>query len=268
MTNEFPQLSRDLSLLSRLIRGGFVRTISNRSLLLITSLFYLLVVLMLSGLWRAAAEANGGSVVGYSTTALVWYAVTTEAAILVIPQRLIEMIGQDIIDGRIETDIALPTPVVNLRFGAEFGQSLAKLVAVGVVGFIFGIVVGGLPVSWAGLALGIPSLMLAVAVNIAFQLALIGATFWVRESKSSWFLQQKLVFLFGGMLLPLEVLPRSLEIASKIMPFSSMAYAPARLISGHVEPQWLAIQVGWLAVLWSLAVVVFRRGERRYVAAP
>ena len=43
----------------------------------------------------------------------------------------------------------------------------------------------------------------------------------------------------------------------------AMAYAPARLASGHVEPELLLVQLAWLVGLSVLAVGVFARGERR-----
>ncbi len=50
---------------------------------------------------------------------------------------------------------------------------------------------------------------------------------------------------------------------AKALPFAAMAYAPARLASGHVEPVLLAVQLGWLVVLLGCAVAVFAAGERR-----
>ena len=45
-----------------------------------------------------------------------------------------------------------------------------------------------------------------------------------------------------------------------------MAYAPARLASGHFEPWLLVVQLAWIAVLAVAAVAVFRVGERRLQA--
>jgi hypothetical protein len=42
-----------------------------------------------------------------------------------------------------------------------------------------------------------------------------------------------------------------------------MAYVPARLASGHVEPWLLLEQLAWLAVLAAAAVAMFDAGERR-----
>jgi ABC-2 type transport system permease protein len=93
--------------------------------------------------------------------------------------------------------------------------------------------------------------------------AFAAVAFWVRDARSTWFLYQKLVFVLGGMLLPLEVLPDGLAAVARWLPFLTMAYAPARLASGHVEPYLLAVQAGWLVVLALAAARVFALGERR-----
>ena len=87
-------------------------------------------------------------------------------------------------------------------------------------------------------------LVLAVGCNLVAQHAFAGAAFWLRDARSTWFLYQKLVFLLGGMLLPLEFLPTGLGDVARALPFAAMAYAPARLASGHVEPWLLLVQVG------------------------
>jgi ABC-type uncharacterized transport system permease subunit len=48
-----------------------------------------------------------------------------------------------------------------------------------------------------------------------------------------------------------------------VLPFMAMAYAPARLVSGHFEPWLLLVQLAWLAALSLAATAVFRSGERR-----
>jgi ABC-2 type transport system permease protein len=105
--------------------------------------------------------------------------------------------------------------------------------------------------------------VLAIMCNLVAQHTFAAAAFWVRDARSAWFLYQKLVFILGGMLLPLEVLPDGLEAIAKALPFMAMAYAPARLASGHVEPQLLLVQLGWLVALCIAASAVFAAGERR-----
>jgi ABC-2 type transport system permease protein len=124
-------------------------------------------------------------------------------------------------------------------------------------------VLGGAPPSWWSLTLVVPSLVLAITCNLVAQHAFAGVSFWVRDARATWFLYQKLVFIVGGMLLPLEVLPAAMTKVALWLPFMAMAYAPSRLASGHAEPWLLARQGFWLVALSGLAVAVFARGERR-----
>jgi len=230
--------------------------------LIVAGVFYLMVTAILAGLWRAAADASGGTVVGYTAAALVWYVATSEAATIALPPRMIEDIGNDIGSGTIGVEMLRPTSVLWLRIATEVGQMLPRLGVCVVVGCFFASVTVGAPPDGAAIALAAPALVLAIALNIVTQHVFASAAFWILDAKATWFLYQKLVFVTGGMLLPLEVLPDSLETITKLLPFSAMAYIPARLASGHFEPELIAIQVAWLAVLGTAAHLSFRAGER------
>jgi len=95
------------------------------------------------------------------------------------------------------------------------------------------------------------------------QHAVAGISFWLRDTRAAWFLYQKLVFILGGMLLPLEVLPDVLRHVASALPFAAMAYVPARTAAGHVAPGLLLVQAGWLVVFVVAALAVFGAGERR-----
>ena len=225
--------------------------------------FYALVLVIFSALWSAATRANGGSIAGYDDRALLWYVAAAEGSVIATKPRMIENIGWDISSGAIVIEMLRPASVVGLRLAAELGEALVRLVSALLVGAVIVWLYVGPPPSAAALALAVPSTVLALACNLAAQHAFAGAAFWLRDARSTWFLYQKLVFLVGGMLLPLEFLPATLEAIAKVLPFAAMAYAPARLASGHVEPALLAVQLGWLTVLLGCAVAVFAAGERR-----
>src|SRR5207237_354650 len=170
--------------------------------------------------------------------------------------------GWDLASGTIATEMLRPASVLGLRLAAELGEALVRLACALAVGATVVWLEVGSPPSPAA-ALAVPAMVLAVACNLAAQHAFAGAAFWLRDARSSWFLYQKLVFLLGGMLLPLEFLPGPLAVAARVLPFSTMAYAPARLMSGHTEPWLLAVQAAWLAALVAAAAGVFHAGERR-----
>ena len=247
-------------------RGGWQRTTADRSALIVNTGFYVMVSGVLAAVWATATDAAGGSIVGYTTTAIVWYVITTEASIMSLPMRLIEEVGDDIGSERVAIEMLRPTPVLVVRVATEVGRMLPRLLLHLAVGGLLATAIVGPPPVASALALAVPALVLAVVINLVAQHAFAAAAFWVRDAKATWFLYQKLVWVLGGMLLPLEVLPSTLEAAAKVMPLMTIAYAPARLASGHFEPWLLVVQVGWLVALTALATFVFGAGQRRLVS--
>jgi ABC-2 type transport system permease protein len=240
-------------------------TASDPAGLVFTAAFYLLATGVLSTLWATAAESAGGSIAGYTTTALIWYIATSEATTIPLPARLVERLGDDIGSGRVEVELLRPVSPLWVRLANETGALLPRLGLCAAIGTVYALVMAGSPPSLAGLALAVPALVLATVANLVAQHAFAAAAFWLREARSAGFLYQKVVFVLGGMLLPLEVLPDQIETAARWLPFAAMAYVPARLASGHVEPQLLAVQVVWLVILALAAARVVTAGERRLV---
>ncbi len=244
-------------------RTAALRVLAERGGLAVTLVFYVLVVAVLAGLWRAAVDANGGNVAGYGVAAITWYVAMTEATTVSMRQRLIGDVGREIGSGAIAVELLRPAPVLGVRLASELGYVLPRLAACFVTGAVLCVVTAGPPPGTAALVLAAPSLLLAVACNLVAQYAFAGVAFWLRDAGSAWFLYQKLVFIVGGMLIPLEALPDWLQRISSVLPFRAMSYTPARLASGHFEPMLVVQQVGWLVVLCVLAGAVFRAGERR-----
>lgn len=239
------------------------RATADRGGLAFAFVFTAIVVGVIGALWRAAAGASGGEVVGYTAAALTWYIATSEAATVALDVRLIETVGDDIVSGAVATEMLRPAPVLGVRMASQLGRALPCLVLCFATGAGVAAVTVGAPPEPAALALAAPSLALAVTCNLLAQHGVAAAAFWIRDARSGWFLYQKLVFILGGMLMPLQVLPDGLARVAAALPFSAMAYVPARLASGHVEPELLLVQAGWVVVLGALAAAAFAAGERR-----
>lgn len=239
------------------------RVLANRGSFLVSLGFYVAVTGVLSSVWRIAAEAKGGAVVGYTAVALTWYIATSEAVTISLNARMIEETGDAIASGAIAVELLRPVSTLVVRVAMELGASLPRLGAIIVVGAVYARAFGG-PVPHLGAALlSLPAMVLAITCNLVAQHGFAAASFWVRDSRSAWFLYQKLVFVVGGMLMPLEVLPDGMETVARFLPFMAMAYAPARLASGHFEPMLLLVQGAWLAVIAVATAAVFTRGEER-----
>lgn len=239
------------------------RVLRDRGQLVFVAGFYTVVASVLATLWRTAAATNGGAVAGYSGVQLTWYIAASEAVTIALNVRLIEVIGDDIASGAIAVELLRPASVLGVRVSSEIGRCLPRLGVCAGIGVLMSLLTGGGVPRVSALLLAVPALVLAVTCNLVAQHAFAGVAFWLRDARSMWFLYQKLVFVLGGMLLPLQVMPDWLHAIAAWLPFAAMAYVPARLASGHFEPELLLVQFGWLVVLWFVATSVFAAGERR-----
>jgi ABC-2 type transport system permease protein len=248
------------------MKSGMKRTIGAPGEVMVRTGFYAVIVVVFAALWRAATDSNGGSLAGYDYRALLWYVAGAEAAVIATKPRLIEDIGFAIGDGTISIEMLRPVSIVGFRIAVELGEALIRLVAALAMGTFLVMMFAGPPPSLAGVLVAIPALPLAVVINLAAQHAFAAAAFWMDDAKGTWFLYQKLIFLLGGMLLPLELFPGWLHQVATFLPFWTMAYVPARALAGRPDPLLLVVQVFWLGALLALAFGVFRVGERRLQA--
>lgn len=245
------------------VRSAAQRVVADRGGLGVTLAFYLVIVATLTGLWRVAAGANGGELEGYTAVALTWYIVTSEAAIVSVDARLIRAVGEDIAQGTVAVEMLRPASVLGVRMATEVGRGLPRAGLLLVAGASLAMLVAGGPPRPATLLLAVPSLALAIVANLFAQHTTAAVAFWLRDAGSAWFLYLKAVFILGGMIIPLELLPGALERSAVFLPFRAMAYAPARLAAGFAEPHLLVEQVVWIGVLGLLAAAAFRAGEQR-----
>lgn len=242
--------------------AGFRRLVVSPGELVARACFYGVIIGVLSSLWRAAAGAAGGSVVGYDAAAITWYVVFSEASVNGTKFRLIEHIGTEIGSGAFSVEMLRPVRAVAFRIAGEIGDGIVRLGAMVVAGTLLGTLIAGPPPDAFSYSLALVSAVLAIGCNLAAQHAFAAMAFWQHEAKGAWFLYQKLVFILGGMLLPLQIFPAWLESAAWVAPFWTMSYAPARLAAGFTEPALLAGQLAWLVALSAAAAAAFGAGER------
>jgi viologen exporter family transport system permease protein len=114
------------------------------------------------------------------------------------------------------------------------------------------------------------SLVLAYVVCFLFKLVLGFTAFWLTNIQAVISLSDVLVYLFGGILIPLQLLPSALQQFALFLPLQSMFAFPLSVLLGRAQGtdmfMGLAGQLVWCVVLWLLATIMWRFGLRRYEA--
>ena len=219
--------------------------------------FFWVLLLIFSRLWAAVGPRSG-----FGAVALVWYLALTELVALSTPF-LALAIEDDVQRGDVAYKMALPTSYLWARFAEAVGDMTVRFLSLATFGlagaYLFA---GGLPGDPRGILLAVPLAYLAALLMVLLQ-AIVGlSAFWLQQATPLHWIVQKLLFVFGGLLFPLEIYPAWLSGIAMATPFSAMLHGPARLAFG-LDVAWfgwvfLRLLV-WGVLLAVLAVLVHRR---------
>lgn len=117
-------------------------------------------------------------------------------------------------------------------------------------------------------------LFLAVSLifgGILFALleALSGLTaFWLTEIRPVTRLKETVISLFGGMLIPITLMPHTLFNLANILPFKYMFYVPISILLGKSANPLLdvVIQIGYIILFYLLYKFIWNLGIKKYEA--
>ncbi|MFM8322983.1 MAG: ABC transporter permease [Chloroflexota bacterium] len=213
-------------------------------------------------LWRVTLQSAGTSEInGLTLHSTLWYLMMAETIELSRP-RLGNTISDAVKDGSIAYILSKPYDFLLYHYSSAMSETLFRAGLNALVGGTLVWLLVGAPPSLAGLPVVLPALLGAWTLNFCIS-ALIGlSAFWVEDISAFLWIYQKLSFILGGLLIPLDFYPDWLQTITRALPFAAMTYGPARLFVSPSLPallSTLAMQAAWIAGLAALLALVYRR---------
>lgn len=254
-----------------IVRVAFWQRLSERAVLIGRVTFYFLVLLVFSCVWRTLFSAHpehaGRGAGGVRTAAdYVWYLALTEWVMLSQPSLYLE-IESDVRSGDVAYQLTRPMSYVGGKLAEGMGDLLLRLLLLAPFGLLFARLISG---QWADpLSLGCAALVGALAALVMLlAYAAIGlCAFWLHDTTPVYLVWQKLMFVLGGLMVPLSLYPEWLRDLARLLPFSSFLYEPGRLVlegSASFDPVVVLELLSWL-VLGVLGVAGLERLGRRSI---
>jgi ABC-2 type transport system permease protein len=112
------------------------------------------------------------------------------------------------------------------------------------------------------------SLLMAFLLGFLMDACIGLVGFWFLEVSSLLFVYMLLNFFLSGHMFPLDLLPEPWRTIVNFMPLKYLAYFPAAVFLGKVDPSRLWLEIGieaaWLGFFVVLARVLYARGLKRY----
>lgn len=233
--------------------------------LAVGSVMIVLFLWVFAQLWRVTYGAVGAQrIAGMSLGDTLWYLMVAETIILSRP-RLNRVIAQQVRDGSVAYLLNKPYHFLLYQASVGMGDTVLRLLINALTGSIMVWLLVGPPPAPAGIPLVLIAMLLAWCIDFCIS-ALIGLSAFITEDVTAFeWIYSKILFILGGLLIPLDFYPTWLQTIAKSLPFAYTVYGPARLF---VDPslsrfgQLVLLQGMWLILLGGLVTWLFNRGMR------
>jgi ABC-2 type transport system permease protein len=149
----------------------------------------------------------------------------------------------------------------------QFSNSMGETIFRALVNALFGSAVVwwlvGPPPSALGWVFAFVAILGTWVLNFCITCLIGLSAFLVEDVSAFMWIYQKLVFILGGFLIPLDFYPGWLQTIAKALPFAAMIYGPSKLL---VSPsvaffgQVMLMQGVWILALGTVLSISFRRG--------
>jgi ABC-2 type transport system permease protein len=231
--------------------------------LLSRSLAIVLFMWVFAQLWRTTYSTLGqASISGLSLRETLWYLMLAETIVLSKP-RLSQAIAQMVKDGSIAYLLNKPYNFLLYQVSVGLGDTVLQMGGNLLAGGLIVWLLAGPPPAPLGWPLVLLAVMAAWLIDFCLS-ALIGlAAFITEEVRAFEWIYQKILFILGGLLIPLDFYPDWLQKVALATPFAYTIYGPARLFVEPTLDRFLRVFLGqtlWLVGLGLLLVFLYRRG--------
>jgi len=116
----------------------------------------------------------------------------------------------------------------------------------------------------------LPALLMAWGLRFFWGYWIALLAFWATRADALLALQDSFIFLLGGLVAPIRLLPDGMRALATLLPFRYMVAFPVELLTGRLPPNEVTygflIQAGWLLVTLALYTVLWRKGLKHYTA--
>ncbi len=253
---------------------GLQNTLVYRWNFLLRSVFEVIPLLGTVFLWRAIFASRHEPVGGYGFGSMIYYFLLTNLVTnLITPTEDEWQIAADIREGQINSLLVKPLDYLGYRVSLFLGYRVTYSALT--LPLVLGLFVCfsryvTLPRHGETWAWGLLSLTLAAFLQFFVTYAVAMLAFWILEISTVVFIVYSFEYFLSGHLFPLDLLPGGVRRLTDWLPFSYELFFPVAVIQESIRGpalyQGLVIQAVWVAVMWGVGQLMWRRGVRRYQA--
>jgi ABC-2 type transport system permease protein len=233
---------------------------------LIRSLFLLVILYVFIQLWSVTFEGVGSTrIAGYTFEQIIWYLIFAEAFVLAAPKVSLK-VEEEVLKGDIGYQLTRPMSYLLFHYASYMGEAFVRVAVNLVIGGALGLLLFGLPdfgFGWLGfLIVMVGSYTLHYLITMMVGLCAL----WVEEVRGIDFVYNKLLFTIGGMMIPLEMMPETLQKVCEFLPFQAIVYFAAKtavLFDLQEMFKMMGLQALWAVLLAVILTLLYAKGVKK-----
>lgn len=267
-------LSQDILKYRYVVSLGIQNTLVYRVNFFFRAFFSLIPWMASIVLWQAIYQGKTTTIAGYDLGQMIfYYLLVTFVDMLTTITEDDWQIAADIKDGLISNFMTKPVDYLAYRFclfiSGRLVYTLAALVPVALF-ILWNQRHVQLPYDLASACGFLLSVGMAAMISFLLSFCIALLAFWVLEISTFVFILLVFERITSGHMFPLDILPGGVTQVLMWTPFPYQMFFPVSVYTGRVAGaellQGLAIQAGWVVILYFVARWIWRRGTKDYAA--
>lgn len=227
----------------------------------------IVIIFVMLQIWRVIFSEDPNSlIVGFSMENMIWYLFITEL-ITTSRSRIIVDIGEEIKSGSIIYLLNKPYSFIHYFLFNTLGEISVRMIIKGIFGgLLITLFVASAGINLITLFIVIILLLLSITLDYYLSSFLAMLAFWMEDTKSIRFIYQKLIFIFGGLLFPLDIYPEFFQKIIKFLPFDEILYGPAKMFVRFNFLEAISLfkhQIIWIIIFIILTKILYAKGIKK-----
>jgi ABC-2 type transport system permease protein len=222
----------------------------------------------LLAVWKVLLGDGAAQVGGYDWPHMRSYLLVAFASGALVGTFVDFRMSHRIQSGLVSLDLVKPVDYQRARLWETLGGVWIEIAVVAVVAAV-SMAFGGPPELPPGPELALFGLSMVLLVPLKFIVVYVStlACFWTQNFVGVLWARQAITGLLSGALVPLAYFPGWLATAAQWSPFAGLTSTPALIFVGQASGRHalllVAVQLGWLVLLWYTARALFGRALRQ-----
>jgi ABC-2 type transport system permease protein len=225
-----------------------------------------LVLFVFLKIWEAI-YAGKPVIEGFTIAQMIWYLAFAETLMFALASHQLKTIAEDVRSGTVAMDLLKPMSYIFSRVAIFSGTFVRVFLIVGAVSVVITyLLVGPIPFSLSSVPFIALSLIGALIINAFITLIFGLLAFWLEEVSAFYWIYQKLIFILGGMIVPLDIYPQWISGFLTKLPTAYIMYLPSKLFVKFSIQQFISTFIGqvlWAVIFGVLLAVLYSFAIRR-----